>query len=183
MQHKDYYHTLGLQKNATAEDIKHAYRQLAHKYHPDVSYKFDAEEQFKEINEAYRVLKNPKKRALYDLVQARLEVEWPFRSDTFKTTPAENPSKILDIPLVWWLLGVLLILYLLATILKQFIVPIVLLLMIYLVLEDLGLELSSEGWIALILIILVLLGIAVQLLATPVALLLMLYLVFKKLLN
>jgi curved DNA-binding protein len=66
MKFKDYYQTLGLPREATAEDIKRAYRKLARKYHPDVSKEADAEAQFKEVGEAYEVLKDPEKRAAYD---------------------------------------------------------------------------------------------------------------------
>jgi molecular chaperone DnaJ len=64
---KDYYATLGVARNASAEDIKRAYRTLARKHHPDVAEdKARAELQFKEINEAYEVLSDPQKRAQYD---------------------------------------------------------------------------------------------------------------------
>jgi len=66
MKFKDYYEILGLDRNATAEDIKKAYRRLARKYHPDVSKEPDAESRFKEMKEAYEVLKDPEKRAAYD---------------------------------------------------------------------------------------------------------------------
>jgi curved DNA-binding protein len=66
MQFKDYYSLLGVARDATAEDIKRAYRRLARKYHPDVSKETDAEERFKEVQEAYEVLKDPEKRAAYD---------------------------------------------------------------------------------------------------------------------
>ena len=68
---KDYYKVLGVNKNATPEDIKKAYRQLALKYHPDRN-KGDkeAEEKFKEINEAYAVLSDPEKRRQYDMFGA-----------------------------------------------------------------------------------------------------------------
>jgi curved DNA-binding protein len=65
---KDYYHILGLTRDATQADIKRAYRKLARKYHPDVSKEPDAEERFKEVGEAYEVLKDPEKRAAYDRV-------------------------------------------------------------------------------------------------------------------
>jgi len=61
---KDYYKTLGLEKTATKEDIKKAFRKLAHKYHPDK--KNGDEQKFKEVNEAYRVLSDDKKRSEYD---------------------------------------------------------------------------------------------------------------------
>jgi curved DNA-binding protein len=66
MQFKDYYQIMGIQRDATQDEIKRAYRKLARKYHPDVSKEPDAEEKFKEIGEAYEVLKDPEKRAAYD---------------------------------------------------------------------------------------------------------------------
>jgi curved DNA-binding protein len=66
MQFKDYYETLGLKRNAAADDIKRAYRKMARKYHPDVSKEKNAEARFKEVQEAYEVLKDPDKRASYD---------------------------------------------------------------------------------------------------------------------
>jgi curved DNA-binding protein len=64
---RDYYETLGLSRGATDEQIRNAYRKLARKYHPDVNPgKKDAEEKFKEINEAYSVLSDPQKRKQYD---------------------------------------------------------------------------------------------------------------------
>ena len=66
MQYKDYYSTIGVKRDASQEEIKKAYRRLARKYHPDVSKEPDAEERFKEIGEAYAVLKDPEKRAAYD---------------------------------------------------------------------------------------------------------------------
>jgi curved DNA-binding protein len=66
MKYKDYYASLGLERGASEEDIKKAYRRLARKYHPDVSKETGAEEKFKEIAEAYQTLKDPEKRAAYD---------------------------------------------------------------------------------------------------------------------
>jgi curved DNA-binding protein len=66
MKYKDYYAILGVDRNASAEDIKKAYRKLARKYHPDVSKEPNAEEKFKEMSEAYETLKEPEKRAAYD---------------------------------------------------------------------------------------------------------------------
>ena len=63
---RDYYEVLGVEKNAAEDQIKKAYRKLAAKYHPDVNHEADAEERFKEINEAYEVLSDPDKRARYD---------------------------------------------------------------------------------------------------------------------
>jgi len=68
MQFKDYYAVLGVPREATQDDIKRAYRKLARKYHPDVSKEADAEERFKEVAEAYEVLKDPQKRVAYDRV-------------------------------------------------------------------------------------------------------------------
>lgn len=72
MQYRDYYKILGVERTATAEQMKTAYRRLARKYHPDVSKEKDAEERFKEVQEAYEVLKDTEKRAAYD----QLGSEW-----------------------------------------------------------------------------------------------------------
>lgn len=66
MEKRDYYEVLGIQKGASDAEIKKAYRQMAKKYHPDVNKDADAEEKFKEINEAYEVLSDPQKKANYD---------------------------------------------------------------------------------------------------------------------
>lgn len=66
MTERDYYEVLGVAKNATPEDMKNAFRQLARKYHPDINKDPGAEEKFKEINEAYAILSDPEKRAAYD---------------------------------------------------------------------------------------------------------------------
>src|SRR5699024_6048102 len=63
---QDYYDNIGLNKNASKDEIKKAYRKLARKYHPDVSKEENAEEKFKEAKEAYEVLNDDQKRAQYD---------------------------------------------------------------------------------------------------------------------
>jgi molecular chaperone DnaJ len=67
MEQKDYYETLGVQRDVSQDDLKKAYRQLARKYHPDLNKgSKEAEEKFKEINEAYHVLSDPQKKSEYD---------------------------------------------------------------------------------------------------------------------
>jgi curved DNA-binding protein len=66
MQYKDYYEVLGVTRAADAEAVKRAYRKLARKFHPDVSKEKNAENKFKEVQEAYEVLRDPEKRAAYD---------------------------------------------------------------------------------------------------------------------
>src|SRR4029077_4372146 len=66
VEYKDYYKTLGVQKDATAADIKKAYRKLARQFHPDVNKSADASKKFKEVNEANEVLSDPSKRKRYD---------------------------------------------------------------------------------------------------------------------
>ena len=66
MQYRDYYEILGVTRGADADEVKRAYRKLARKYHPDVSKEKNAEDKFKEVQEAYEVLRDPEKRAAYD---------------------------------------------------------------------------------------------------------------------
>jgi len=68
---KDYYASLGVDRSADEKQIRRAYRKLARRYHPDVSKEPEAESRFREINEAYEVLKDPDKRAKYDRFGAR----------------------------------------------------------------------------------------------------------------
>lgn len=81
MKYKDYYAALGIQRGASAEQIKTAYRKLARKYHPDVSKEADAAEKFKDIAEAYQTLKDPEKRAAYD------QLGQPHSGEDFRPSP------------------------------------------------------------------------------------------------
>jgi curved DNA-binding protein len=71
MEFKDYYATLGVQRDASADEIKKAYRRLARKYHPDVSKEANAEARFKEVTEAHEALSDAERRAAYDDIAAR----------------------------------------------------------------------------------------------------------------
>lgn len=79
MEFRDYYEVMGVARDATQDDIKRAYRKLARKYHPDVSKATDAEARFKEVGEAYEVLKDPEKRAAYDQLGADWQNGQEFR--------------------------------------------------------------------------------------------------------
>jgi curved DNA-binding protein len=79
MRYKDYYAIMGVDRGATQDEIKRAYRRLARKYHPDVSREPDAEARFKELGEAYEVLKDPEKRAAYDGLGTEWQAGQEFR--------------------------------------------------------------------------------------------------------
>jgi len=76
---KDYYQTLGVARDATADDIKKAFRKLARKHHPDLSKEAGAEARMKEVNEAYAVLSDPEKRAAYDALGRGYQPGQDFR--------------------------------------------------------------------------------------------------------
>ena len=82
MEYKDYYKILGVERGTGSEEIRKAYRRLAKKYHPDVSKEANAEARFKEVGEAYEVLKDEEKRAAYD----RLGANWK-QGEQFRPPP------------------------------------------------------------------------------------------------
>ena len=101
MKFKDYYELLGLARTATPEEVKRAYRKLARKFHPDVSKEANAEDRFKEVQEAYEVLKDPEKRAAYDQLgenwragqDFRPPPEWEQRRHEFRRGPGRGRAQ------------------------------------------------------------------------------------------
>lgn len=108
MEFKDYYKIMGVKRDASQDDIRRAYRKLARKYHPDVNKQADSEDLFKELGEAYEVLKDPEKRAAYDQLGANYNAgqnfqpppDWDpgfgFKGGSFTGADAEQFSDFFD---------------------------------------------------------------------------------------
>ena len=104
MRYKDYYQVMGVPRTASQDEVKRAYRKLARKYHPDVSKEQDAEEKFKELQEAHEVLKDPEKRAAYDQLgpdwrpgqDFRPPPDWGKGFEFSRGAPGEGPAEFSD---------------------------------------------------------------------------------------
>ena len=92
MEYKDYYQVMGLARDATQDEIKRVYRKLARKYHPDVSKEPNAEARFKEVGEAYEVLKDAEKRTAYDQLGANMKAAPSYRSGNLPPPATILPS-------------------------------------------------------------------------------------------
>ncbi|MGC8491887.1 MAG: DnaJ C-terminal domain-containing protein [Syntrophobacteraceae bacterium] len=79
VKYRDYYEILGIKRSAAQGEVQRAYRKLARKYHPDVNKAANAEDKFKELNEAYEVLKDPEKRKMYDQLGPNWKAGQDFR--------------------------------------------------------------------------------------------------------
>jgi curved DNA-binding protein CbpA len=108
---RDYYEVLGLDRSASDEQIKRAFRKLAFHYHPDLNKSPDAEQRFKEINEAYEVLIDHVRRARYDesrRTYVAVKVSPPFQRSTSQlhTFVQEHEDQLIDIIIdknsAWW---------------------------------------------------------------------------------
>jgi curved DNA-binding protein len=99
MKYKDYYASLGVERGASEEQIKKAYRRLARKYHPDVSKEAGAEEKFKEIAEAYQTLKDTEKRAAYDQLGSHPAGQEFQPPPTWREQYSEGPFSAEDLDL------------------------------------------------------------------------------------
>src|SRR5436305_3619978 len=104
MKYKDYYAALGVKRDASADEIKKAYRKLAQKYHPDVSKDPEGEEKFKAVAEAYQTLKDAEKRKAYDDLGASHRAGEEFRpppdwEQRFRAANENGPSGFEDLDL------------------------------------------------------------------------------------
>lgn len=103
MECKDHYCTLGIERTASGDEIKRAYRMLAKRFHPDVTDDLDGERKFKAVGEAYKTLRHPTTRTAYNLQLVDIPSTEAFAWSTWIVIPPDLCFALLPWPVLTWL--------------------------------------------------------------------------------